>query len=61
MGAKNYSRVKETYKKAVSIAIGISVLAFICFNAFRDKLPGFSEAEMNYMEMNCTLSLQRNI
>ncbi|UWV47719.1 MATE family efflux transporter [Acetivibrio thermocellus] len=40
MGAKNYSRVKETYKKAVSIAIGISVLAFILFQCFPRQITG---------------------
>lgn len=34
MGAKNYARIKETYKKALLVAIIIGVIAFSLFQAF---------------------------
>lgn len=34
MGAKNYARIKETYKKAIVVALMISVLAFLLFQIF---------------------------
>lgn len=33
-GARNYARVKETLKKAVTIVTGISCVAFLCFQIF---------------------------
>ncbi len=33
-GAKNYARVKETYKKAIKIGLCVSVVAFLCFQLF---------------------------
>lgn len=70
MGAKNYSRVKETYKKAVSIAISISILAFILFQGFPRQITGifgngnelyfqFAEQYMRiYMFMVCVFGVQ---
>lgn len=40
MGAKNYERVKETYKKAVSAALVFSVLAFLLFQLFPRQIVG---------------------
>lgn len=34
IGAKNYGRVKETYKKAFPVTIGLSVTAFLLFQLF---------------------------
>ncbi|HHV98894.1 MAG TPA: MATE family efflux transporter [Clostridiaceae bacterium] len=70
MGAKNYSRVKETYKKAVSIAIAVSVLAFILFQCFPRQITGifgsgsdlyfqFAEKYLRiYMFMVCFFGVQ---
>lgn len=33
-GAKNYSRVRETYKKAVAAVIAVGVISFLCFQLF---------------------------
>jgi Na+-driven multidrug efflux pump len=33
-GAKNYSRIKETYKKAAAVSVAISVLFFLAFQIF---------------------------
>lgn len=33
-GAKNYARVRETYKKAITIIITVGVICFICFQLF---------------------------
>jgi len=38
MGAKNYARIKETYKKAVVFALAFSVLAFLTFQIFPRQL-----------------------
>ena len=38
IGAKNYARVKETYKKAFVVVIIISILAFIAFQVFPRQL-----------------------
>lgn len=40
MGAKNYSRVKETYKKAVSAALAISFAFFLAFQLFPRQIVG---------------------
>lgn len=40
MGAKKYDRVKETYKKAVSIAVAISIAAFLLFQIFPRQITG---------------------
>lgn len=51
MGAKNYGRVKETYKKAVSIALGISILAFFLIRFFPRQIIGiFGTGEELYFE-----------
>ncbi len=33
-GAKNYSRVRETYRKAATVIITVGVICFICFQVF---------------------------
>lgn len=70
MGAKKYDRVKETYKKAVTAALVISVLAFIVFQLFPRQLTGifgtgdelyfeFAERYLRiYMFMVCILGIQ---
>lgn len=51
MGAGNYRRVKETYKKAVSIAIAISVVAFLLFQTFPRQITGiFGSGEELYFQ-----------
>jgi len=51
MGAKNYSRVKETYKKAITIALSISVLAFVLFQTFPRQITGiFGSGDDLYFE-----------
>lgn len=39
-GAKNYSRVKETYKKGAGIATIVSVIAFLIFQLFPYQVAG---------------------
>lgn len=39
-GAENYERVKQTYKKAVTAAIGISIVAFLLFQLFPRQIIG---------------------
>lgn len=70
MGAKNYDRVKETYTKAVTAALIISVLAFGIFQAFPHQLTGifgtgdelyfqFAERYLRiYMFMVCVYGIQ---
>jgi len=70
MGAKNYSRVKETYKKAVSIALAISILTFVLFQGFPRQITGifgggsdlyfqFAEQYLRiYMFMVCVFGIQ---
>lgn len=51
MGAKNYSRVKETYKKAAIPAIIISVVAFLAFQIFPRQIVGiFGNGDGLYFE-----------
>lgn len=51
MGAKNYGRVKETYKKAVSAALAFSVLAFLLFQLFPRQIVGiFGSGEELYFQ-----------
>lgn len=46
IGAKNYARVKETYKKAFVVVIVISILAFIAFQTFpRQMVSIFGSGE----------------
>lgn len=70
MGAKNYDRVKETYKKAVTAVLIISVIAFVIFQAFPRQLTGifgsgdelyfqFAERYLRiYMFMVCVYGVQ---
>jgi len=70
MGAKNYGRVKETCKKAVSAALAISVLAFLLFQLFPRQITGifgtgdelyfqFAERYLRiYMMMVCVYGVQ---
>ena len=39
-GAENYDRVKQTYKKAVTAAVGISIVAFLLFQLFPRQIIG---------------------
>lgn len=70
MGAKNYFRVKETYRKALSIALGINVLTFVLFQSIPRQIVGifgsgnelyfqFAEQYMRiYMFMVCVFGVQ---
>jgi len=70
MGAKNYSRVKETYKTALSFALAISVLAFLLFQLFPRQIVSifgsgdelyfqFAERYMRiFMMMVCVFGVQ---
>jgi len=70
MGAKNYLRVKETYKKAVSIAMAISIIVFVLFQSFPRQITGifgsgsdlyfqFAEQYLRiYMFMVCVFGIQ---
>lgn len=70
MGAKNYRRVKETYKKAVSAALAISIVAFLLFQSFPRQIVGifgagdelyfqFAERYMRiFMMMVCVFGVQ---
>ena len=51
MGAKNYARIKETYKKAVVAALIISILAFLSFQIFpRQIISIFGSGDELYYE-----------
>lgn len=70
MGAENYGRVKETYKKALIAALSISVLAFLLFQLFPRQITGifgsggelyfqFAERYLRiYMMMVCVFGVQ---
>lgn len=70
MGAGNYGRVKETYKKALGFALAISVAAFIMFQTFPRQIVSifgsgdelyfqFAERYMRiYMMMVCVFGIQ---
>lgn len=70
MGAKNYGRVKETYKKAVLAALMISIAAFLLFQSFPRQIVGifgtgdelyfqFAERYMRiFMMMVCVYGVQ---
>lgn len=70
MGAGNYGRVKETYQKAVTAAIAISVAAFALFQLFPRQITGvfgsggelyfqFAEQYLKiYMFMVCVYGVQ---
>jgi putative MATE family efflux protein len=40
MGAKNYGRIKETYKKALTVSLCISMLGFLVFQLFPRQVAG---------------------
>ena len=40
-GAHNFHRVRDTYKKALTIALGISICSFLCFQFFPRQIIGF--------------------
>jgi Na+-driven multidrug efflux pump len=40
MGAKNYGRIKETYKKALTVSLCVCVLAFLGFQFFPRQITG---------------------
>ena len=51
MGAKNYARIKETYKKALMAALGISMLALLAFQIFpRQIISIFGSGDELYFE-----------
>lgn len=51
MGAKNYARAKETYKKAVSAALVISFLFFLSFQLFPRQITSiFGSGDELYFE-----------
>jgi putative MATE family efflux protein len=51
MGAKNYGRVKGTYKTALAATLGISVLAFLAFQLFpRPIISIFGVGDALYFE-----------
>lgn len=50
-GAKNYARVKATFKRAVIIVTGISIAAFLCFQIFpRQTISLFGHGDALYYE-----------
>lgn len=50
-GAKNYSRVRETYRKAVLTVTGICIATFLCFQTFpRQIVSIFGEGTALYFE-----------
>ncbi len=51
MGAKNYDRVKKTFKKAVTAALIICVVAFLTFQLFPRQITGiFGSGDELYFE-----------
>ena len=51
IGAKNYTRVKETYKKAFVVVLIISILAFIAFQSFpRQMVSIFGSGDKLYFD-----------
>ena len=51
MGAKNYDRIKETYKKALTVAGGIGILALSLFQLFpRQIVSIFGSGEELYFQ-----------
>lgn len=50
-GAKNYQRVRQTYRLAVTIATGIAVVAFLAFQLFPAQLLGiFGKGDPLYLD-----------
>ena len=70
MGAKNYSRIKEAYKKAALAALCFSILAFLTFQLFPRQITSifgsgeelyyqFAEQYLRiYMMMVCIVGIQ---
>lgn len=70
MGAKNYQRVKETYKKALLVSMMIGIVAFAIFQLFPRQITSifgtgeelyfqFAERYLRiYMMMVCVFSIQ---
>lgn len=70
MGAKNYGRIKETFQKALSVALAISMAAFLLFQLFPRQIVGifgsgdelyfqFAERYMRiFMMMVCVVGVQ---
>ena len=53
MGAKNYARIKEAYKKAALAALCFSFLAFLCFQLFPRQITGvFGTGEELYYQFS---------
>lgn len=51
LGAKNYGRVKETFKKALAAALGVGLAVFLAFQIFPTKIVGiFGSGEALYYE-----------
>lgn len=51
LGAKNYGRVKEAYKKALTAALGVGLVVFLAFQLFPTKIVGiFGSGEELYYE-----------
>lgn len=51
LGAKNYGRVKETYKKALAAALGVGLVVFLAFQLFPTQIVSiFGSGEGLYYE-----------
>lgn len=51
LGAKNYGRVKETYKKALMAALGVGLIVFLAFQLFPTQIVSiFGSGEALYYE-----------
>lgn len=51
LGAKNYGRVKETYKKALAAALGVGLVVFLAFQIFPTQIVSiFGSGEDLYYE-----------
>lgn len=51
LGAKNYGRVKETYKKALAAALGVGFVVFLAFQIFPTQIVSiFGSGEDLYYE-----------
>jgi len=54
MGAKNYGRIKETYKKALTVSLCVCVIAFFGFQFFPRQITGiFGVGNDLYFEFAC--------
>jgi len=53
-GARQFDRVKKTYKTAIGVSLVASVIAFTCFQLFPDKIINiFGTGDELYMEFGC--------